>query len=153
MVYSSENILFLYLHFTWLYGSWNHQRILKKHPFWKYDRWFSSEVSKVASVRNKLIMSLKYWFMEAKNVFRSCYGPKKWPKYHLKTILTTFSERNKCYGAILVKINFCHAWFQGYFTEVGFDTSEENQLSYFQNGCFFKILWWFHEPYNCVKCM
>ena len=76
MVYSSGNILFLYLHFTWLYGSWNHQRILKKHPFWKYDRWFSSEVSKVASVRNKLIMSLKYWFMEAKNVFRSCYVPK-----------------------------------------------------------------------------
>ena len=51
MVYSSENILFLYLHFTWLYGSWNHQRILKKHPFWKYDGWFSSEVSKPTSVK------------------------------------------------------------------------------------------------------
>ena len=76
IVYSSENVLFLYLHLIWLYGSWNHQRTLKKHPFWKYDRWFSSEVSKVASVRNKLIMSLKYWFMEAKNVFRSCYVPK-----------------------------------------------------------------------------
>ena len=110
MVYSSENILFLYLHFNWLYGLWNHQRILKKHSFWKYDGWFSSEVSKLASVRNKLIMSLKYWFMEAKNVFRSCYGPKKLPKYHLKTILTTFSERNKYYRAILVKINFFHAW-------------------------------------------
>ena len=110
MVYRSENISFLYLHFIWLYGSWNHHRILKKHPFWKYDSWFSSEVSKLASVRNKLIMSLKYWFMEAKNVFRSCYGPKKWPKYHLKTILTTFSERNEYYGTILVKINFCHAW-------------------------------------------
>ena len=76
MVHSSENILFLYLHFNWLYGLWNHQRILKKHSFWKYDGWFSSEVSKLASVRNKLIMSLKYWFMEAKNVFRSCYVPK-----------------------------------------------------------------------------
>ena len=98
------------------------------------------------------ISSLKYWFKKAKNVFRSNYGPKKWPKYHLKTILTTFSERNKCFWAILVKINFCHAWFQGYFTKVGFDTSEENQLSYFQNGCFFKILWWFHEPYNEIEC-
>ena len=50
-VYSSENILFLYLHFTWVYGSWNHQRILKKHPFWKYDGWFSSEVSKPTPVK------------------------------------------------------------------------------------------------------
>ena len=33
MVYSSENILFLYLHFTWLYGLWNHQRILKNIHF------------------------------------------------------------------------------------------------------------------------
>jgi hypothetical protein len=37
-------------------------------------------------------------------------------------------------GAILVKIeNFLleNASFQGYFTEVSFDTSEENQLSFF----------------------
>ena len=34
-----------------------------------------------------------------------------------------------------------NALFQGDFTEVGFDTSEGNQLSYFQNGYFFKILW------------
>ena len=45
-----------------------------------------------------------------------------------------------------------NASFQGYFTEVGFDTSEGNQLSYFQNGYFSKILWWFHEPHNQVKC-
>ena len=76
MVKSWEIILSFYLHFTWLYGSWNHQRILKKHPFWKYDSWFSSEVSKLTSVRNKLNLSLKYWFMEAKIIFRSCYGPK-----------------------------------------------------------------------------
>ena len=50
-VYSLENILFLYLHFTWLYGSWNHQRILKKHTFWKYDNWFSSDVSKPTLVK------------------------------------------------------------------------------------------------------
>ena len=42
--------------------------------------------------------------------------------------------------------------FQGYFTEVSFDTSVGNQLSYFQNGYFSKNLWWFHEPHNQVKC-
>ena len=30
LVKSSENILFFYLHFTWLCGSWNHQKVLKK---------------------------------------------------------------------------------------------------------------------------
>ena len=30
LVKSSENILFFYLHFTWLYGLWNYQRISKK---------------------------------------------------------------------------------------------------------------------------
>jgi hypothetical protein len=30
--------------------------------------------------------------------------------------------------------------FQGYFTEMSFDTSEGNQLSYFQNGYFLKNL-------------
>ena len=39
-----------------------------------------------------------------------------------------------------------NASFQGYFTEVSFDTSEENQLSFFQNGYIFKSLWSFHEP-------
>ena len=35
---------------------------------------------------------------------------------------------------------------------MNFDTSEENQLSHFQNGYFFKTLWSFHEPQNQVKC-
>ena len=46
-------------------------------------------------------------------------------------------------GAILVKIENImpeNASFQGYFTEVGFKTSEENQLSFFQNSYFFNIL-------------
>ena len=46
-------------------------------------------------------------------------------------------------GAILVKMkNFIaeNAFFQGYFNKVGFDTSEENQLAFFQNGYFLKIL-------------
>ena len=32
-----------------------------------------------------------------------------------------------------------NALFQGYFTEVTFDTSEGNQISYFQNGYFSKF--------------
>ena len=58
-------------------------------------------------------------------------------------------------GAILVKMkNFIaeNAFFQGYFTKVFFDPTKRNRLSYFQNGYFFKILWWFHEPHNRVKC-
>ena len=38
-----------------------------------------------------------------------------------------------------------------FLTEVGFDTSEGKQLSYFQNIYFFKILWGFHETHNQVK--
>jgi hypothetical protein len=34
-----------------------------------------------------------------------------------------------------------NALFQGCFTDVSFATSEGNQLSCFQNGYFFKILW------------
>ena len=45
-----------------------------------------------------------------------------------------------------------NASFQGYFTEVSFDNSEENLLSFFQNDYFFKILWRFHEAHNQVKC-
>ena len=39
-----------------------------------------------------------------------------------------------------------------FLTEVSFEASEENQLSYFQNGYFFKILWWSHEPHNKGIC-
>jgi hypothetical protein len=47
-------------------------------------------------------------------------------------------------GEIMVKIkniNAENASFQGYFTEVGFEASEGNWLSYFQKNYFFKILW------------
>ena len=44
------SFLFFRLHLLWLWKSWHHQRILKKLPFWKYDGWFSSEVSKFTSV-------------------------------------------------------------------------------------------------------
>ena len=98
------------LHFTWSYGSWHPQRILKKYPFWKYDSCFSSELSKLASVWNKLNLSLKYWFMEAKIDFCVCHGPQKWSEYHLDTLQSTLSQNNNCHGAILLKINFCHVW-------------------------------------------
>ena len=39
-----------------------------------------------------------------------------------------------------------------FLTEVNFETTEENQLSYFQNGYFFKILWWSHQPHNKGIC-
>ena len=42
--------------------------------------------------------------------------------------------------------------FKGYFAEGCFDTSEEKQLWYFQNGYFFKSLWSFYEPRNQVNC-
>ena len=42
---SSEMIFFFfYLHFIWLYSLWNHQ------TYWKYDSWFSSELSKLTLV-------------------------------------------------------------------------------------------------------
>ena len=52
----------------------------------------------------------------------------------------------------MVKISIFSCLKKHHFTEVGFDTSEENLLSCFQNGYFFKILWWCHEPFNQVKC-
>jgi hypothetical protein len=70
--------------------------------------------------------------MEAKVVFWKSYGARL-------NLVRTITIR----GAILVKIKNVmpeNASFQGYFTEVSSDTSEGNQLSYFQNSYFFKIL-------------
>ena len=47
---------------------------------------FLSQVSKLTSARNKLNLSMKYWFLEANVVFWICYGCKKWLKYHLDNI-------------------------------------------------------------------
>ena len=54
---------------------------------------------------------------------------------------TIFASMNQYF---LVKLSL-------FLTEVSFDNSEGNQLSYFQNCHFFKILW-FHMPHNQVKC-
>ena len=86
-------------------------------------------------------------------------GFVKVPKSNQKTI----QIQHKLYlvrtttirGEILVKIKNViseNAYFQGYFTEVNFYISEGNQLSYFQDGYFFKILWWFHKAHDLVKC-
>ena len=99
-------ILFFYQHFTWLCGHEIIKEFKKYILFWKYDNCFSSEVSKLTSVRNKLNLPMKYWFMEAKYVCRICYGPKNWPKYPLNTIQTSFSENNNYIRVILVKIIF-----------------------------------------------
>jgi hypothetical protein len=62
LIKSSILILFFYLHFTWLCGSWHHKRILKNQPFWKYESCFPSEVWKLTSVRKKHNLPLKiHW--------------------------------------------------------------------------------------------
>ena len=94
MVKSSEMILFFYLHFTWFNGHKIIKEFWKNIHFWEYDNCFSYEVSKLTSVRNKLNLPLKYWFMEVKDVRRICYGPNYCSKYHLDTIQTIFSEIN-----------------------------------------------------------
>ena len=66
-------------------------------------------MSKFSSVRNKLNLTIKYDFMEAKIVFCACHGPEKGSKYHLETIQTIFSEINNYYEKIFVKVNFFHA--------------------------------------------
>ena len=52
---------------------------------------------------------MKYWFMEAKIVFCTYHGPKKGSKYHVETVQTTFSENNKYYRTIFVKLDIFHA--------------------------------------------
>ena len=49
-----KQILFFYLHFTWLCGSWKPQRILKKYWFWKCESWFPFEVAKLTSANYPL---------------------------------------------------------------------------------------------------
>ena len=50
-----------------------------------------------------------------------------------------------------ITISTENAIFHGCCTKVSFATYEGNQLSYFQNGYFFKILWWFQEAHYWVK--
>ena len=59
-----------------------------------------------------------------------------WPQ-RMKTLRIHFVRIITIRGQYLFFI-YENASFQGYFTEVSFDTSEENQLSYFQNAYFFQ---------------
>ena len=75
-------------------------------------------------------------------MYFACHSPKKWSKYRLHFVRTlTIVEWYLWKSIFAMPEN----------AEVSFDTSEENQLSYVQNGYFFKILWWCHEPHNQVK--
>ena len=68
---------------------------------------------------------------------------KFWP--FLGTI--TYPKDNFCFHESIFQCKLSL-----FLTEVSFEASEENQLSYFQKGYFLKILWWFHQPHNQVKC-
>ena len=48
---SSGIIKVFHMHFSWLCGSWNNHRLLKKLSFWRNYSRFSSEVSKLTSVK------------------------------------------------------------------------------------------------------
>ena len=82
----------------------------KKLPFWKFVSCFPSTLWKLTSVRKKLNLSLKYWFMEAKVVFWMCHGPQKYSKYHLNILQTTFGENNNYYRGNNDKNRIFHAW-------------------------------------------
>ena len=68
------------------------------------------------------------------------YSDHFWGPWH--TQKSIFASMNQYFND---KLSLFHA-------EASFDNSEEKQLSYFQNGYFFKILWGCHEPYDQVKC-
>ena len=78
---TSKNVLF----FSCIFFDYAAHETSKE--FWKYESWFSSEVSKLTLVQNKLNLSLKYWVMEAKVFFWICYDHKNWSKYHLTVVL------------------------------------------------------------------
>jgi hypothetical protein len=145
-----------YLQFTWLCGGWYHKRIFLKKPFWKYNSWFSSKVAKLTSANYpwndafscmEKIIFCNYFLIIfiVITIYVLCivsggyYNPF-WGPWHIKKSI--FATMNWYFIGVL-----------GLFlAEVSFDTSEEKQLSYFQNGYFFKNIWWCHQPHNHVKC-
>ena len=131
--------LFFYLHLSWLYGSWHHQRFFLKIGilkiwqlvfFWGVKIYFGKLLLKWCIFRHG-----KYWFVQ---------------------IMPFNSNYSHLMQSVLYILNFDHFWgpwltqkaifasMNQYFndklslslTEVSFDTSEENQLSYIQNGYF-----------------
>ena len=70
----------------------------------------------------------------------SKYNQKTIQIQHRLYLVRTITIRR----SILVKIKIFiaeNASFQGYFTEVFFDPTKGNWLSYFENGNFFKKIW------------
>ena len=147
--------LFFYLHFTWLYGSWNPQRNLKNSHFenmtfgflHRCQNWLRRNTPEIIHFQTwqKLIFTnIAPWqLLFSLNVVCNVskwYSDHFWGPWH--TQKSIFASMNQYFNG---KSSLFHA-------EVSFGTSEEKQLSYFQNGYFFKILWWWHEPHNQVKC-
>ena len=130
----------LYLHFTWKCGSWLIKEFWKNINFWKNDSRFSTEMSKLTLVNQ--LWNYAFSGMEKIDLYKYC------PLIHF--VLTIV--------CIVCRWYFDHFWrpwltqktifasinqsFNGklplFLTEVNFDTSEENQLSYFQKWIFFK---------------
>ena len=147
LIKSSKNIFF----FTCILPIYMPHEINKE--FWKNSHFQKMTTAFLLRCQNSLrweICLICHWNIDSWKQKKS-FGYVMVPKNNQKIIkmqqrlflVGTITIR----GAILVEIkNFIseNAYFQGYFTEVSFYTSEGNQLSYFQNGYFFKILWWFH---------
>ncbi len=73
-------------------------------------------MSNLTLVRNKLNLSMKYWFNEAKIVFCICHVPEKVSKYHQETVQTTSSKKITITGQYLKNLLFSmaeNASFQG----------------------------------------
>ena len=97
-------ILFFHLHFTWLNGSWYQQRILKKLSFWKYESWFSSEVSKLTSAIypwNNTFSGMKKMILNNNNVIdfdpikiQTCLAPHN-DRQHLLFLKDIYVDAKK----------------------------------------------------------
>ena len=99
-------------------------------------------------LKNSISHSMVIWEQEPEAMLM-------WSVRYLNDILIIFGDRDIHKSQCLLTCLLC-LHFDGklslFHAEVSFDTSKEKQLSYFQSGYFFKILWWFHEAHNWVKC-
>ena len=83
--------------------------------------------------------------------FDSYHSHLMWSVLYMNDNLIIFGDHD-IYKTIFASMNqYFNDKLSLFLTEVSFDISVENQQSYFENGHFFKMLWWCHEPYNQVK--
>ena len=87
-----------------------HQRILKNIYFWKYDSWFSSEVSKLTLVRNKLNFLIGKLIHGRKNcLLRMTWSPKN-DQNIICIQYRLYLERVIIFRGHYVFVNFFYAW-------------------------------------------